>query len=110
MYIGTLMKYGRGMPRPIAKDRTFHRIRFFCFGSRHAATVQHQEEQHQEQHQKQQEEQHQKQEEQQEKEEQQQVRQELLQKHAQLGLLRHTTQPSQIIILFTLSKNDFAER
>ena len=52
------MKYGRGMPRPIAKDRTFHRIRYFCFGSRHAATVQHQE---------QQEEQHQKQEEQQER-------------------------------------------
>ncbi len=95
------MKYGRGLPRPIAKDRTFHRIRFFCFGSRHAATVQHQE---------QQQEQHQKQEEQQEKEEQQQVRQELLHKSAQLGLLRHTTQPSQIIILFTLSKNDFAER
>ena len=107
MYIGTLMKYGRGMPRPIAKDRTFHRIRFFCFGSRHAATVQHQEEQHQ----KHQEEQHQKQqEEQQEKEEQQPVRQELLHKPAQLGLLRHTAQPSQIIILFTLSKNDIAER
>ena len=64
MYIGTLMKYGRGMPRPIAKDRTFHRIRFFCFGSRHAATVQHQEEQQEEQ-----EEQHQHQEQQQEKEE-----------------------------------------
>ena len=89
------MKYGRGMPRPIAKDRTCHRIRYFCFGSRHAATVQHQE---------------QKQEEQQEKEEQQPVRQELLHKPAQLGLLRHTTQPSQIIILFTLSKNDIAER
>ena len=42
-------------------------------------------------------------------EEQQPVRQELLHKHAQLGLLRHTEQPSQIIILFTLSKNDFAE-
>ena len=100
MYIGTLMKYGRGMPRPIAKDRTCHRIRFFCFGSRHASTVQHQE---------QQQEQYQKQEEQQEKEEQQPVRQELLHKHAQLGLLRHMAQPSQIIILFTLSKNDFAE-
>ena len=43
------MKYGHGMPRPIAKDRTFHRIKYFCFGSRHAATVQHQEQQ-QEQH------------------------------------------------------------
>ena len=42
-------------------------------------------------------------------EEQQPVRQELLHKPAQLGLLRHTTQPSQIIILFTLSKNDFAK-
>ena len=37
-------------------------------------------------------------------EEQQPVRQELLHKPAQLGLLRHTAQPSQIIIMFTLGE------
>jgi len=51
------MKYGRGMPRSIAKDRTFHRIRYFCFGSRHAATVQHQEQQEQQEQQEEKEEQ-----------------------------------------------------
>ena len=88
------------MPRPKAEVYYSMECSVFCNGSRHASTVQHQE---------QQQEQYQKQEEQQEKEEQQPVRQELLHKHAQLGLLRHMAQPSQIIILFTLSKNDFAE-